>query len=60
MTVVGKPMLTENAAVKEVAEKLGATPAQVLVAWGVYRGYSVIPKSVQEGECDSCCGCWMI
>lgn len=47
---VGKPMLTENAAVKEVAEKLGATPAQVLVAWGVYRGYSVIPKSVQEGR----------
>ncbi|KAG2098429.1 NADP-dependent oxidoreductase domain-containing protein [Suillus discolor] len=47
---VGKPMLTENVVVKEVAEKLGATPAQVLVAWGVYRGYSVIPKSVQEGR----------
>ena len=28
--------------------KLNATPAQVLIAWGVYRGYSVIPKSVQE------------
>ncbi|KAG1758690.1 hypothetical protein EDD22DRAFT_909591 [Suillus occidentalis] len=41
-------MLTENVSVKEVAEKLGATPAQVLVAWGVYRGYSVIPKSVQK------------
>ncbi|KAG2158597.1 NADP-dependent oxidoreductase domain-containing protein [Suillus bovinus] len=48
--LVGKPMHTENAAVKEVAEKLGATPAQVLIAWGVYRGYSVIPKSVQEGR----------
>ncbi|KAG1758712.1 hypothetical protein EDD22DRAFT_909389 [Suillus occidentalis] len=43
-------MLTENAAVKEVAEKLGATPAQVVVAWVVYRGYSFIPKSVQESR----------
>jgi len=53
-------MLTENAAVKEVAEKLGATPAQVLVAWGVYRGYSVIPKSVQEGQYNSFRGCQTI
>ena len=34
----------------EVAKKLNATPAQVLVAWGAYRGYSVIPKSVQESR----------
>lgn len=34
--------------VKSVAQKLGATEAQVLVAWGVKRGYSVIPKSIQE------------
>jgi L-glyceraldehyde reductase len=46
--VVGKPKLTENPVVIEIAEKLNATPAQVLVAWGAYRGYSVIPKSVQE------------
>ena len=46
--VIGKPKLTEYPIVQEVAKKLGATPAQVLVAWGVYRGYSVIPKSVQE------------
>ena len=46
--MVGKPKLTDNVKVKEVANKLGATPAQVLIAWGVYRGYSVIPKSVQE------------
>ncbi|KIJ66071.1 hypothetical protein HYDPIDRAFT_181112 [Hydnomerulius pinastri MD-312] len=46
--LIGIPMLTENAAVQGVAAKLGATPAQVLVAWGAYRGYSVIPKSVQE------------
>ncbi|KAH7910036.1 NADP-dependent oxidoreductase domain-containing protein [Hygrophoropsis aurantiaca] len=48
--LVGIPMLTENAAVQEVAKKLDATPAQVLVAWGTYRGYSVIPKSVQESR----------
>ncbi|PPQ64538.1 hypothetical protein CVT24_008440 [Panaeolus cyanescens] len=46
--LVGKPQLTEHPVVKEVAEKLNATPAQVLVAWGAHRGYSVIPKSVQE------------
>jgi L-glyceraldehyde reductase len=43
-------MLTEHPIVKEVAKKLGATEAQVLVAWGAYRGYSVIPKSVHEGK----------
>ncbi|KAF9009828.1 Aldo/keto reductase [Hymenopellis radicata] len=39
--------------VKEIAEKLGATTAQVLVAWGAYRGYSVIPKSVQPERITS-------
>ncbi|KAF9237881.1 NADP-dependent oxidoreductase domain-containing protein [Melanogaster broomeanus] len=48
--LVGIPMLTENTVVQEVAEKLGATPAQVLIAWGAYRGYSVIPKSVNESR----------
>ncbi|KII95513.1 hypothetical protein PLICRDRAFT_97032 [Plicaturopsis crispa FD-325 SS-3] len=46
--LVDKPKLTEHPVVKEVAEKLNATPAQVLVAWGSARGYSVIPKSVQN------------
>ncbi|KAG6871872.1 hypothetical protein C0995_015545 [Termitomyces sp. Mi166 len=46
--LIGKPKLTEHPVVLEVAKKLNATPAQVLVAWGAYRGYSVIPKSVQE------------
>jgi len=45
---IGLKKLTDEAVVQEIAEKLGATPAQVLVAWGVHRGYSVIPKSVQE------------
>jgi diketogulonate reductase-like aldo/keto reductase len=48
--VAGKPPLTEHPVIQEVAKKLGATPAQVLIAWGAKRGYSVIPKSVQEGR----------
>ncbi|TFK44982.1 NADP-dependent oxidoreductase domain-containing protein [Crucibulum laeve] len=48
--LVGKPKLTEHPIVEEVAKKLDATTAQVLVAWGAHRGYSVIPKSVQESR----------
>ncbi|KAJ7251164.1 Aldo/keto reductase [Mycena haematopus] len=47
---IGEKQLTDEPLVKEIAERLGATPAQVLVAWGVHRGQSVIPKSVQEGR----------
>ncbi|KAJ7072898.1 NADP-dependent oxidoreductase domain-containing protein [Mycena amicta] len=47
---IGLKLLTEEPAVIEVAKKLGASPAQVLLAWGVYRGYSIIPKSVQESR----------
>ncbi|TFY62454.1 hypothetical protein EVG20_g6701 [Dentipellis fragilis] len=43
-----KPRLTDHSVVKEVADKNGATTAQVLVAWGTHRGYSVIPKSVHK------------
>ena len=44
--VAGEKMLTEYPEVQEIATKLNATPAQVLIAWGAKRGYSVIPKSV--------------
>jgi L-glyceraldehyde reductase len=53
LLVIGRQQLTENEAVKEIAEKAGATTAQVLVAWGAYRGYTVIPKSVQESRIKS-------
>src|SRR5690606_9315672 len=29
-----------------IAEELGATPAQVIIAWHLHRGFIVIPKSV--------------
>ncbi|KAF8483916.1 Aldo/keto reductase [Russula ochroleuca] len=44
----GKRKLVDYPEVKEVADRLGVTTAQVLIAWGVSRGYSVIPKSVQK------------
>jgi alcohol dehydrogenase (NADP+) len=43
---VSLPILLEDKAVKAIAEKHKATPAQVLLAWGMERGTAVIPKSV--------------
>lgn len=48
--VVEKPRLTEHPVVKRVADKIGATTGQVLIAWGAKRGFSVLAKSVQEGK----------
>jgi alcohol dehydrogenase (NADP+) len=38
--------ILEDATIAEIASKHNASPAQVLLAWGVKRGTSVIPKSV--------------
>ncbi|KAI0821319.1 Aldo keto reductase [Irpex lacteus] len=47
--LAGLQKLVDYPEVKEIADRLGATPAQVLIAWGAYdEGVSVIPKSVQE------------
>lgn len=37
--------LLKNKKVVNIAEKRGCTPAQVVLAWGLSRGTSVIPKS---------------
>ncbi|XP_052175143.1 NADPH-dependent aldo-keto reductase, chloroplastic-like isoform X2 [Diospyros lotus] len=34
----------------EVAEKLGKSPAQVAIRWGIQMGHSVIPKSTKEAR----------
>jgi alcohol dehydrogenase (NADP+) len=38
--------LLDNAVIMNIAEKQGATPAQVLICWAMERGTLVIPKSV--------------
>ncbi|KAJ9474179.1 Xylose reductase 1 [Pseudozyma hubeiensis] len=49
----GKTKIVDYPQVSEVAKKYGADPAQVLIAWGVKRGYSVIPKSVTDTRIKS-------
>ncbi|CAI4212756.1 unnamed protein product [Parascedosporium putredinis] len=43
---VGKPLLIEHATIIKIAEEVGGSPAQVLLAWAQFGGHSVIPKSV--------------
>ncbi len=40
------PVLLDNPVIKSIAQNVGCTPAQVLIAWHVNRGISTIPKSV--------------
>ncbi|KDN46461.1 erythrose reductase 3 [Tilletiaria anomala UBC 951] len=42
----GEQRIVDYPEVQEVAKRLGADPGQVLIAYGIHRGYSVIPKSV--------------
>lgn len=38
----------EQPVVVSAAEKLGKTPAQVALRWGIQMGHSVLPKSTSE------------
>lgn len=38
----------KNPVVTMVADKLGKTPAQVAIRWGLQMGHSVLPKSTNE------------
>ena len=42
----GEPKLFENKTILDIARDKGTTPAQIMLAWAVNRGTSVIPKSV--------------
>lgn len=44
----GELSLLEEPIIKGIADSLGATPAQVLIAWAIVRGTSTIPKSVHR------------
>ncbi|KAJ9180665.1 hypothetical protein P3X46_008879 [Hevea brasiliensis] len=47
----GTPIL-KNPIVTTVAEKLGKTPAQVALRWGLQMGHSVVPKSTNEARIE--------
>lgn len=40
--------LMENPLILEIAQKHNCTPAQMLIAWSIYRKIAVIPKTVNE------------
>ncbi|KAI8883475.1 Aldo/keto reductase [Backusella circina FSU 941] len=42
--------LFEDETVLNIAAKYNVTAAQILISWGVHRGYVVIPKSVTESR----------
>lgn len=43
-----EPQPLENELIQKIASKHALTPAQVLIAWAIQRGTSVIPKSVSK------------
>jgi alcohol dehydrogenase (NADP+) len=45
-----EPSLLENPVIGSIAEMRGCTPAQVLLAWHVQRGISVVPKSIASSR----------
>ncbi|KAJ5899043.1 NADP-dependent oxidoreductase domain-containing protein [Penicillium taxi] len=45
--------VAENATLNAIAEKGGNTLAQVLIAWGIRRGYVVLPKSSNPKRIES-------
>jgi len=42
--------LVSNKTLLQLAEKKGKTTAQILLAWGIQKGWSVIPKSVTKSR----------
>ncbi|CDK25863.1 unnamed protein product [Kuraishia capsulata CBS 1993] len=50
--LAGEPRILEHPKVLEVAASTEKTPAQILVAWAIQRGTSVIPKSVTPSRID--------
>lgn len=46
MAQADEPVLLDDPTVAKIARERGCTPAQVLLAWALARGTSVIPKSV--------------
>jgi L-glyceraldehyde reductase len=51
--VTGKPRVIDDEHVQAIAKKANRDPAQILIAWGAHKGYSVIPKSVTPSRIES-------
>jgi diketogulonate reductase-like aldo/keto reductase len=49
---IGENIFTNNT-LRAVAKKNGASLAQVVIAWGLQRGYAVLPKSSNEDHIRS-------
>ena len=47
---LGRAAALQLAPIVQIAERLGATPAQVVIAWHLSHGLSVIPKSQNPGR----------
>ncbi|MEZ7897845.1 MAG: aldo/keto reductase [Flaviflexus sp.] len=50
---LGRAAVLDDPTVVEIAERVGATPAQVVLNWHVNRGDVVIPKSVTKSRVES-------
>ncbi|WP_456945875.1 aldo/keto reductase [Geodermatophilus sp. SYSU D00697] len=49
---IAKGAVSDDPAIKEIAEQLGRTPAQVTLRWHVQRGDVVFPKSVTRSRVE--------
>lgn len=45
--------LYKNEILLDIAKAKGKSPQQVLLAWGIQKGWSVVPKSVTKSRIDS-------
>ncbi|MGN0370007.1 MAG: aldo/keto reductase [Butyrivibrio sp.] len=48
----GRDGIFDNDTIREIAEKHGKTPAQVMLRWNIQRGVVVIPKSVHVSRME--------
>lgn len=42
--------ILEHPVIVSIVEKLGKTPAQIALRWGIQSGHSVLPKSTSEAR----------